>query len=294
MSTVSVVIRTLNEATYLSELLEAIDNQSSINFDVEKVIVDSGSTDDTIAIANSYNCSITYIEKEQFTFGRSLNIGCEFAKGEILIFISGHCIPASKSWLSNLIRPLVEKGEGYTYGRQIGRDTTKFSELQIFKKYFPESLNSSASDFFCNNANSAIARSTWSRYRFDENITGLEDMDLAKKYFIEGGKVEYIPNAPVYHIHDETWRQTRRRYEREAIALQAIMPEVQVSLFDAARYIFTSIFSDLSQAYKEKIFLKEFLQVIKFRLAQYSGTYRGNHFIREISREKKEKYYYPK
>src|SRR5690606_41754809 len=34
--------------------------------------------------------------------------------------------------------------------------------------------------FFCNNANSAISREAWERYRFDESVTGLEDMELAR------------------------------------------------------------------------------------------------------------------
>ena len=94
---ISVVIRTLNEETYLSELLEKILKQSIENEDeVEIVIVDSGSSDRTLEIANKFNCRITNIKKEDFTFGRSLNQGSEFSNGDILVFISGHCIPVNE------------------------------------------------------------------------------------------------------------------------------------------------------------------------------------------------------
>ena len=90
---VSIIIRTLNEDAYLGELLEAIDQQKKPDFSVEIVIVDSGSTDNTLEIAEKFGARITTIKKEHFTFGRSLNEGCEFALGELFVLISGHCVP---------------------------------------------------------------------------------------------------------------------------------------------------------------------------------------------------------
>ena len=114
---VSIIIRTLNEERYLDEILVAIESQNVNNFSYEVVIVDSGSTDNTLKIAKSHNARITYIQKQDFTFGRSLNVGCDYAHGEYLVFISGHCIPANKDWLQSLIDPLIQKKCDYTYGR---------------------------------------------------------------------------------------------------------------------------------------------------------------------------------
>jgi len=290
---VSIVIRTLNEDKYLAELLEAIKNQSYSNFEIEVVIIDSGSDDRTLEIAKNFNCSVTTISKSDFTFGRSLNKGSAFAAGEILVYISGHCIPVDQNWLEKLIDPIINKVSGYSYGSQIGRDTTKFSENRLFKKYFPKESKIPQNDFFCNNANSAISRAVWNSYKFNEDITGLEDMELGKRYFLNGGKIAYVSDAVVYHIHDESWHQTRRRYERESIALQKIMPEINISFFDMIRYIFVSIKGDLIDAYSKKILFKEYFNIIKFRIAQYTGTYKGNHEQREISKKRKENYFYP-
>lgn len=291
---VSVVIRTLNEATYLDELLGVINLQIKDGFEVEVVIIDSGSSDRTLTIAESYGCRITFISKKQFTFGRSLNMGSDYAKGDILVYISGHCIPVDNNWLINLIKPIRDKIAGYTYGCQVGRDTTKYSERKIFQKYFPLNSQIPQNGFFCNNANSAIDKKVWSEYKFNEQVTGLEDMELAKRYCGNEGKVAYVAEASVYHIHNETWSQTRRRYEREAIALQQIMPEVQISFYDMLRYICISIISDCSLSIAERCFMKEFIGIIKFRIAQYTGSYRGNHDHREISKRRKENYFYPK
>ena len=124
----------------------------------------------------------------------------------------------------------------------MGRDTTKYSETKIFKKYFP-SKSAIPQEGFCNNE-TAINRAVWSKYKFNEEITGLEDLDLLKD-ILWMGKIAYVAEASVFHIHDESWHQTRRRYEREAMAMQRIMPEIHAGLFDNFRYIFVSIISIL-------------------------------------------------
>lgn len=291
---VSIVIRTLNEQRHLSELLTSIQNQDTEDFKIESVIIDSGSTDDTLKIAESFGCRITHIMKKEFTFGRSLNMGCEFADGEILVFVSGHCVPVSAVWLKELIRPIRAGVANYTYGKQVGRDTTKFSEVKLFEKYFPERSKIPQEGFFVNNANSAISRGVWEKLRFDELITGLEDMELAKRMVEdEVGLTAYVSEAPVYHIHDESWSQTKRRYEREAIALQKIMPEVHVNIWDALRYFCSGVSIDYSAAMKLGVLHREWLSIPKFRAAQFMGTYLGNHEHRMLSRKKRDQYYYP-
>jgi rhamnosyltransferase len=291
---VSIVIRTLNEEKHLPELLEAIANQKSDLFDVETVIVDSGSTDKTLDIARKFSCRVTHIKKEEFTFGRSLNIGCEFSNGKYLAFVSGHCIPTNEYWLHNLIKPLVGETVVYSYGKQIGRDGTKFSERQLFDKYFPNESNIPQIGFFCNNANSAIVKDIWKKTPFDETLTGCEDMYLAKDLVGQGHNIGYVGDSVVFHIHEETWLKVRIRYEREAIALQKIMPEVHVTLFDMCKYIVIGVLKDVKIAFKQKIFFKELTSIFQFRFAQYYGAYKGNHIHRKLSKEMKMKYFYPR
>jgi glycosyltransferase involved in cell wall biosynthesis len=290
---VSIVIRTLNEGKYLGKLLKQISKQRKDNFNIEVVIVDSGSTDDTLKIANSYNSRVTFIDKQNFTFGRSLNIGSAYANGEILVYVSGHCIPTDENWIIKLIDPIRKKTSGYTYGGQLGVDLTKYSEKQIFKKYFPNERKDPQEGFFCNNANSAIKESVWRKLKFDETLTGLEDMELAKRYTHLNGKISYISDASVFHIHDESYSQIKRRFEREALALRHIMPEVNVGLIDVLKYIFSSIFLDFKEALYEKVFLREILSIVKYRSSQYLGTYIGNRIQRKISKKKKDSYFYP-
>lgn len=291
----SIVIRTYNEAKWLPEALDAVRNQDLDGLEMEVVLVDSGSEDNTREIATDHGCRIVEIKKSDFTFGRSLNVGCDAAEGRNLIFISGHCIPDRQDWLRKLIEPLDQNICSYTYGRQYGRvGVTKYSEEMLFKKYFPETSALPQEGFFCNNANAAVPKDIWQQYPFDEEVTGLEDMVLAKRLVEQGEKIGYVADAPVIHLHEESWSKVKTRYEREAIALQGIMPEVHVGFGDFLRYTMAGVFHDWAEALDQRTFWKHAGEIIMFRSMQYWGTYRGNNDHRKMSRQQKEKYFYPR
>lgn len=290
----SIVIRTLNEAKYLGELLQSIAVQETPDdWGVEVVVVDSGSTDSTLSIARKYKCKVVHIRKRDFTFGRSLNLGCDTARGDVLVMISGHCVPKDRSWLQSLVAPIVSGDVGYTYGRQVGRDTTKFSERRVFRKYFPDHSMIPQEGYFTNNANAAVSRSVYEEFKFDEILTGLEDMHLAKKLVDSGGAVGYVATAEVYHIHDESWAQVRRRYEREAIALESIMPEARISFKDFISCYFRSIAKDSYWAIRERVFLRNIVSIVLFRFNQFFGSYTGTKLAADLARVRSKNYFYP-
>jgi rhamnosyltransferase len=291
---VSIVIRTYNEQRHLGELLKGIEAQTRDGFDIETVIVDSGSTDDTLKIAATYPTRVVPIKKEEFSFGRSLNIGCDAATGDVLVFVSGHCIPTGPRWIADLVAPLGKDKVAYTYGGQVGDDTSHFSEKQIFGKYFPSTSKVPQEGFYINNANAAMLKSVWQAHQFDEELTGLEDMHLAKRLVAQGYKIGYVASGAVYHLHSESWAQVRRRFEREAIALQHIMPEVHLARTDVFRYFLSAVFLDLGAALQQRCMRDNFKNILLYRFMQFTGSYKGNHFHRLVSRELKESYFYPR
>jgi glycosyltransferase involved in cell wall biosynthesis len=290
---ISIVIRTLNEGRYLDDLLVMIERQVVAGHAVEVVVIDSGSTDATVPIAERHGCTLTTIRKEEFSFGRSLNRGCAVSSGEILVFISGHCIPVGNDWLARLCQPLIDGSVAYSYGRQIGDDDSNYSERRIFAKYFPDASAIPQEGFFCNNANAALLRRVWQDQPFDESLTGLEDMDLAKRLVARGLKIGYVAEAPVFHHHTETWTSVRRRFEREAIALRSIMPEVHLSALDVLRYFVTSVSSDWQAAARNGVRSTSGLDMMRYRWNQYVGSYKGNHEHRRLSQSAKERFFYP-
>ncbi len=290
----SIVIRTFNEAQHLSDLLQMITAQKQRKTEYETVIVDSGSTDNTLAIAENFNARIVSINKDEFTFGRSLNYGCKMARGDYLVFVSGHCIPKNDDWLEQLLMPLRNNDIAYSYGRQIGKGESRYSECQLFRKYFPEVSLIPQKGFFCNNANAALKKEVWRKHSFNEELTGLEDMDLGRRLVNAGYGLAYVAEAPVYHLHDESWHKVRMRFQREAVALRHIMPEVHVLLADFFRFYTSAVLMDAGAALKEGVFWKRIREIVLFRLMQYWGSYRGNHEHRKLSERLREAYFYPK
>ena len=291
-SDVSIIIRTLNEERYLPDLLRSIQKQQS-SFSYEVVLIDSGSTDNTLHIAERFGCQILHISRTEFSFGRSLNRACEEARGAYFVLISGHCIPCNQHWLQNLVQPLAEGLVQYCYGRQVGGEQTYWSECQIFAKYFPEVSSIPQQGFYCNNANSAIAADTWNRFKFNEELTGLEDMHLAKRLVNAGGSIGYVAEACVYHLHHETWLQIQRRFEREALALQQICPEVIVRRRDFVRYFIRGIIKDISSSELSIFNLKHIFDIVAYRYFQFTGSYKGSNIQKMISKKLRDSYFYP-
>lgn len=290
---ISIIFRALNEEKYFEDALKACKKQKVGNLTYEIILVDSGSTDGTLRIAKKYGCKIVNIPRSKFSFGRSLNWGCEVATGRNLVFISAHCIPKNDNWLINLVDPLDKNLAAYTYGRQIGSSNSKFSEKQLFAKYFPNNDRIQNNDFFVNNANSAIKKSVWEKYKFDEEVTGLEDMVLGQKLIDDFMKIGYVSSAVVTHIHEESLKQIKNRYYREALTLRVVLPEIQMSFFDFLRFTSAGIKNDFLKACKEKVLMKNLTSILTFRIMQFWGSFKGQNENKKITRAQKEAYYYP-
>jgi 2-desacetyl-2-hydroxyethyl bacteriochlorophyllide A dehydrogenase len=218
---ISVIIRTFNEERFLPDLLNALKRQSLQDF--ETIVVDSGSMDRTREIATQKADKLLPIESHDFTFGHSLNIGIQEACGKYIAIVSAHTVPFNEQWLVKLIEPLRDNKTAMVYGRQIGEKSSKFSETQDMRRTFgPKRAVLRPPRFFANNANSALRKDLWREHPFDETLLGLEDIEWAKYWMERSYRVVYEPEAALYHIHEENWRQIRKRYYREAVAARWI------------------------------------------------------------------------
>jgi glycosyltransferase involved in cell wall biosynthesis len=285
------VVRCYNEEQHIGRLLSGVLQQTMQ--DVEIIVVDSGSTDATVSIASRYPVEIVSIRPEQFSFGRSLNVGCGRACGEFIVIASAHVYPLCEDWLEQLLGPFDDPEIALVYGKQRGSEMTKYSEHQVFARWFPETSNLNQDHPFCNNANAAIRRSLWERLPYDEELTGLEDIDWAKRAMQMGYRVAYSPDAQVVHVHDETPRQVYNRYRREAIALKRISPREHFTVWDFLRLFPANAVSDCYRAWHDGVLWQELRSIITFRLMQFWGTYRGFTRRRPVSSRLKRTFYYP-
>jgi len=270
---VSIIIRTLNEGYYLPGLIGGLKTQSYANWEI--IHVDSGSTDETLNILSPYSAQTICITPQEFTFGYSLNLGCEAASGEYLVIVSAHVKPVNNTWLENLLSPFQENNIGMVYGKQIGNDDTRIGESRDLTKTFGAKSMISIDEPFSHNGNSALPKHLWASQPFDETLTGLEDLDWSKKIQYRGYRVYYAANANVYHLHDESLKTIYRRYLGEATAYSKIFPDSTFKKRDLVRAIFTESCRDFLYATKNKSSAKSIIAIPFERSAHFAGLYQG-------------------
>lgn len=287
----SIVIRAYNEAEHIGRLLDGIARQTV--GPVEVILVDSGSTDRTVEIAAGRGARILRIPSEEFSFGRSLNLGLRAASHELAVIASAHVRPVYPDWLECLLRPFADEKVGLVYGKQRGTEGSHFSEHQILRQWFPDEDAAEQHTPFCNNANAAIRRKLWESRPYDESLTGLEDVEWAKWAQGQGHRVVYAAHAEVTHIHRETPRRVYERYRREGMAFKRIFPESHFSIYDALRLTLTNAWMDLRESRRQARLWRDLVAILWFRTMQFWGTYQGYRRSGPITQALRQTFYYP-
>jgi glycosyltransferase involved in cell wall biosynthesis len=287
----SIVIRAYNEGKHIGRLLEGIEQQTLKEREV--ILVDSGSGDETVAIAEGYGARIVHIRPDEFTFGRSLNYGVRAATGEFIVNVSAHCYPVYPDWLEQLLKPFENENLAVSYGKQRGGETNWYSEHQFFFQYFPNHSIARQAHPYSHNANAAIRRSLWEQHPYNEQLTGLEDLAWSSWAVAQGYDIAYIAEAEIVHLHDERPMQVYNRYRREAIAMKQILPTSTFSLWNFLRLWLSSTYMDLLRAKRERVLDATWRSIFWFRFLQYAGTYQGYHYSGRIDSQLHQTFYYP-
>ncbi|MEN4012994.1 MAG: glycosyltransferase family 2 protein [Chloroflexota bacterium] len=287
----SIVIRAYNEEKHISRLLSGILEQTVREAQI--ILVDSGSTDGTLAAASRFPVEVVHIRPQEFTFGRSLNMGIASARSDQVVIVSAHVYPVYPDWLERLLEPLADSQVALVYGKQRGAATSKYSEHQVFRRWFSDQSCLRQPHPFCNNANAAIRRGLWEQHAYDELLTGLEDLAWARWAQSQGYGVAYVAEAEVVHVHNETWRGIYNRYRREGMAFKQIHPQEHFRFADFLRLWVGNVYSDWRAAAAEKALAREWANIIRFRLMQFWGTYQGYRQSGPLTWQLKQTFYYP-
>ncbi|HPQ71084.1 MAG TPA: glycosyltransferase [bacterium] len=220
----SVVIRTFNEAAHLRRTLTAVFAQRDVAPEV--IVVDSGSTDDTPAIAREFPVTLIELPYAEFSYGRALNRGFAAATAPVVVSLSAHALPLDRHWLRNLVRPLVDERVAGVVGKTLPHpDCNPFDRRGLLRQYGVERRHLAEGNMpTFSNANSAVRRAVWAAEPFDESLPYSEDALWARRQMGQGRALVYAPDAAVYHSHNETVAQLRRRFWNESRARERIDP----------------------------------------------------------------------
>lgn len=113
MIKISVIIPMYNEERYIWRCLKSLKEQSFKDFEI--ILIDDGSKDDTIKIAESFknDFQLTILEQEHWWPWKARNRWAKEAKWEILIFVDADMY-FDKDYIKYLIQPIIDWKEVWT------------------------------------------------------------------------------------------------------------------------------------------------------------------------------------
>src|SRR3954452_7906631 len=217
---ISVVIPVKDGGTDLVRCLDRLAAQQ-VDEDVEIVVVDSGSRDDSVAVARARGARVHEIPPAEFHQGATRNLGASLARGDVLVFTSQDAYAADDGWLARLVAPLADERVGGAYGRQVAHMDATPPE-----RYFMDFLYGtrprtqraagahelSMETTLFSNVCSAMRRELFERFPFVDDIIMSEDQEWSRRVLLAGYELRYVADAVVHHSHPYTLRQAFRRF----------------------------------------------------------------------------------
>lgn len=219
-ATVSVLILTKNEGRNISQCLDAVFSQES-PVGLEVILIDSGSSDQTVEIASCYPLQLYRIAAESFHHARTRNLAAELAQGEYLVYLAADALPCSPSWLGALLRNFGDNAVGAVYGRHVPRPGASIERRGVLDTMYGDTrlVKSAACKtelgyryYHFSTVNCAIRKDVWERTGFPQHMNVCEDVALGAHILDAGWKIVYEPEAAVYHTHDFSSLRLFRRY----------------------------------------------------------------------------------
>ena len=189
-----------------------------------KLILDSGSSDETIKIAEQFGFEVYHVQSGEFDHASTRKWGIELVKdkADIVIFMTQDAVLTRKSSLKNLLNSFTDETIAIAYGRQLPRDHA--NPIEAFGRLFnyPEITETrTLKDKSRLGMKIAFCSDSYAAYRVahilknnafpDRSIVG-EDFIAAGNLLLSGFAVRYEASATVKHSHDYTLHQEFKRY----------------------------------------------------------------------------------
>jgi len=220
-TSVALLIPTFNAGEKWLLTLESIKQQSFLISN--KIIVDSGSSDNTVELANTFNFKVTSIPQKQFNHGATRQLLVELAEDtDVCVFLTQDAILASTDSIKNIVKAFDDPEVSIAYGRQLPHINAKPLETHARLFNYPNASevvsikdidNKGFKVFFCSNSFSAYRTAALLAVGGfpSDSIMG-EDAIVAAKMLERGFKKAYMTNATVYHSHTYTFSEEFKRY----------------------------------------------------------------------------------
>jgi glycosyltransferase involved in cell wall biosynthesis len=255
-------------------VLAAVGEQQ-VDREVELLVIDSGSTDGSAALARGHGARVVEIAPAEFSHGDTRNRLMELAEGEHVAFLTQDSLPAGPGWLAALLRgftlaPDVALVCGPSLPRPDASPMVQRELREFFASFGGERVDRGDAGLgpatFFSSANGAVARAAWERVRF-RAVPYAEDHQLARDMLAAGMAKAYVPDAVVVHSHDHPPLRALGRYFDDFRALAEIFGYREPA---TPRYVAARIRNDV--AADRRFMRREGLEVQTLRSLQHHAA----------------------
>ncbi len=194
----SAIVPALNAAATLAQCLDALTEQASE--DVEIIVVDDGSTDETFEIASRYDVRLLKLPRNMGP-SAARNRGAEMARAPVLFFLDADVALAAGA-LARARAAMSRVDAGAIIG-SYDDDPAATSTISRFKNlahhYFHQRSRTDATTFW--GACGLVRRETFfAAGGFDEQRFWIEDIELGYRMTARGVRIVLDPGLQVKHL----------------------------------------------------------------------------------------------
>ena len=205
-SPLSALIRTYNSGEKLEACLKSLEAQTLPPRQI--VVVDSGSTDRTLAIARSHGCDIlSYPRDTSFHYSRAINLGMQQVMHPMALIVSSHvCLPipstlevmrtllvdnpdACAASICRVVHPRDGQGDACV-GLTEHLDWRCVTHSDFLEEYATGAISNS-----CN----LIRKRDWMEKKFSEEIPRCEDQEWLVYFLRRGRTAARILSPPIIY-----------------------------------------------------------------------------------------------
>ncbi|NTV13323.1 MAG: glycosyltransferase [Desulfobulbaceae bacterium] len=296
-ASISIVIPTLNAGPEFPWLLRKLQAQRGLR-KLDIVIVDSGSSDSTVAIARAAGCQVIEIPAADFSHSYARNTGAAAAGSDYLLFMVQDAYPIGDYWAYSLLRYLLDHAEdklvAVSCAEYSRSDSDMMYDSMINTHYrFLGCLNhdrmgelrgddhlalracGQLSDVSC-----LIARETFARYRYRGDYA--EDLDLGIRLIKDKYRVAMLASVKVVHSHNRPAAYYLKRSFVDVVFLagmfadfprqpMASVPGIMLGIVSTAAHLSAWLDSDRERGSSERVLQEELDDWIKGWRRNFAG-----------------------
>ena len=277
-SRISVVVPTLNGGEVFGHLCRNLGYLQN-RHEIEVLIIDSGSRDDTVGHAGAAGLRVHIIPPDEFGHGRTRNLGVELTSGDIICFLTQDVLPCTPSWPACFAAALADPAVAGVYGRQVPRDATSMEMFFVALNYpaaplrfdpQPGGHHPRPGRVLFSNAFSAVRRDVVEAIPFAHDARFGEDQMWAHQVLAAGYAIAYEPAAEALHAHRYSLAGLFRRSYEVGRSLRTHGIDGGATVSESIRFLLTEIGYFVRQGHGHRL-----PQLLPYEFVRWAGFQAG-------------------